>query len=90
MNKENNSVSYEEAAYPSEHACRINSPDKYDKFARKNCYLKSSGKCVDVIFGIKNDKSEIQAFRYSKETWSEMAAKSHCKDMSGSFEAASD
>ena len=38
--------------YPNEHACRLQDPGKYDKFARKNCYRKSDGKCIDYIFGI--------------------------------------
>ena len=73
---------------PSEHSCRLESPDKYDRFARKNCEQKHEGKCIDVIYGIKEGKSEIQALRYNKEVWTEAQAKSHCKDHDGSFEAA--
>ena len=75
-------------AYPSEHACRLNSPDKYDSFARKNCFRKHAGKCIDFIFGIKGGKSEVQAMRYPKEKWSASDAAADCKSHGGSFEAA--
>lgn len=64
--------------YSHEHACRINNPDKYDSFARKNGYLEKDGKKIDVIFGIKNGKSEIQALRYNKDVWTESEAKADC------------
>lgn len=75
--------------YPNEHACRLEDPGKYDSFSRKNCEQKHEGKCIDVIYGIKNNKSEIQALRYDKNIWSESSARSHCKDRGGTFEAAS-
>lgn len=75
--------------YPNEHSCRLNSPDKYDRFARKNCEIKHDDKCIDVIYGIKEGKSEIQAMRYKKDIWTEETAKNHCKSHEGSFEAAS-
>lgn len=74
--------------YPNEHACRLQSPDKYDRFARKPCDQKSDGKCIDVIYGIKAGKSEIQALRYKKDVWSASDARSHCSSRGGSFEAA--
>ena len=77
-----------EKPYPSEHSCRLNLPSKYDKFARKNCYIKHKGKCIDVIFGIKEGKSEIQALRYPSGKWVMAQAKSHCKGRGGIFEAA--
>lgn len=76
--------------YPSEHSCRLNPPDKYDRFARKNCFKKHEGKCIDFVFGIKGDKSEVQAMRYPKKVWEAAAAKAHCKDAGGSFEAATE
>jgi HK97 family phage prohead protease len=76
--------------YPSEHSCRLNSPDQYDSFARKNCAEKHDGKCVDVIYGIKGGKSEIQALRYDKKIWTESSAKSHCGARKGTFEPASE
>jgi len=76
--------------YPNEHSCRLNSPDKYDRFARKNCEIKHDGKCIDVIYGIKDDKAEIQAMRYDKDVWTADSAKSHCSSHDGSFEPASE
>ncbi len=77
-----------EKPYPNEHACRLNEPGKYDKFARKNCEIKADDKCIDVIYGIKDDKAEIQAYRYPKDTWEADAARSHCNSHEGSFTAA--
>ena len=74
--------------FPEEHSCRLNPPDKYDRFARKNCYVKHDGKCIDFIFGIKSGKSEVQAMRYGKDVWTTSEASSHCKSKGGSFEAA--
>lgn len=51
--------------------------------------MKSGGKCLDVIYGIKSGKSEIQAYRYKKTIWTASAARSHCSSHNGSFEAAS-
>ena len=119
--------------YPNEHACRLEDPDKYDRFRRINCEQESDGKCIDVIYGItarmaervqklfteieeieatalKEDrlltdeekslisemkteirqKSEIQALRYPKDVWDVDAARNHCKERDGSFEAASE
>jgi hypothetical protein len=76
--------------YPSEHACRLNEPGKYTSFARKNCEQKHDGKCIDVIYGISEGKSEIQALRYPKGSWDADAARSHCSGRGGSFEAASE
>ena len=75
--------------YENEHSCRLEDPGKYDRFARKNCYQKHDGKCIDFIFGIKEGKSEVQAMRFNKDVWTEEAAKNYCKDKKGSFEAAS-
>lgn len=77
--------------YPHEHSCRVNDPDKYERFARKNCEMKVDGKCIDVIYGITADgKSEIQAYRYPKDVWTAAAARAHCREHGGSFEAAGD
>jgi hypothetical protein len=74
--------------YPSEHSCRLNDPGKYDKIRRDNCAEKHDGKCIDVIYGIKSGKSEIQALRYPKKVWTEASARAHCDSRKGSFEAA--
>lgn len=75
--------------FPNEHACRLNDPAKYTRFARKNCEQKSDDKCIDVIYGVKEGKAEIQALRYPKSVWAPAAAKSHCSGREGLFEAAS-
>lgn len=87
---EKDNPSIENKPYANEHSCRLVDPGKFDSFARKNCYAKSDGKCIDYIFGIKDGKSEVQAMRYDKEIWTEAAAKKHCKDHDGIlFEPAS-
>lgn len=74
--------------YENEHACRKNSPEKYDKFRRGK--RKHAGKEYSIIFGkLKNsNKWEEQAYRYNRETWTVEAAHKHCKDHDGTFEAA--
>jgi len=75
--------------FPNEHSCRLKDPGKYKKFARKNCHQKHDGKCIDYIFGILEDKkSELQAMRYKTKVWTKEAARAHCKDHDGTFEAA--
>lgn len=80
--------------YPNEHSCRLESPDKYKRFRRNNCFRKHDGKCIDYIWGVRDEGgeevTELQAMRYPKDEWSEDDARSHCKDAGGSFEAASD
>ena len=75
--------------YENEHACRLKAPDQFERFARKNCEQKHKDKCIDVIYGIKEGKSTIQALRYKKDVWAASDAKAHCKSRNGSFEAAS-
>lgn len=69
--------------YSQEHSCRLSDPKQYDRFTRKNCEQKHDGKCLDVIYGIKNNKSEIQALRYKKDVWTESSARAHCKSRDG-------
>lgn len=78
----------EEKPFPNEHACRLLPPGDFDRFARKNCFRRSGGKCIDFIFGIKAGKSKTQAMRYKKDVWTASAARSHCRGADGSFEAA--
>jgi len=77
-----------EKPFENEHSCRIKEPGQYEKFARKNCEQKHEGKCIDVIYGIRNGKSEIQALRYKKDVWNAKDASTHCKSRGGTFEAA--
>jgi hypothetical protein len=73
--------------YPNEHACRLNDPGKYERFARMK--RKHDGKEYSVIIGFKKGGgSEDQAYRYPKDTWSAAEAKAHCADHDGTFEAA--
>lgn len=76
--------------YPNEHACRLASPDKFSKFNRVNGDQKHDGKPIDVIYGIANGKSEIQALRFPKGKWTADAARSVCSARGGSFTAASE
>ncbi len=78
----------EEKPFVAEHSCRLTAPD-YDNYARKNCYRKSDGKCVDYVFGIIGpDESELQSLRYKTKIWTESAARAHCKGKKGTFEPA--
>ena len=80
--------------YPNEHACRIKSPDDFDRLRRKNCFKEINGKCVDYIFGIKDvdgeEKVELQAMRFKKDDWDKDDAEKACKDAGGTFEPASE
>jgi len=84
-------IEYVQKPYPNEHACRLNEPGKYDEFRRGT--RKHNGKTYSVIYGkLKNkDSWEDQAYRYSKDKWTESEARSHCKDHKGIlFEPASE
>lgn len=74
--------------YPNEHACRVNDPKKYERFARKE--FEHEGKKYYAIIGFfKDGGSEVQAYRYPKDVWSEAQAREHCKNHDGqTFEAA--
>ncbi len=74
--------------FPNEHSCRLEDPGKFDKFARKTCEQKHEGKCIDIVYGIKEGKSKIQALRYKTKIWTAGDAKAHCKSREGSFEPA--
>lgn len=75
--------------YANEHACRLENPDKYESFARKNNDRKINGKYVDVIYGILKGKSEQQAIRFPVKNWAASEASKACKKLNGTFEAAS-
>lgn len=66
--------------YPSEHAARIHDPSKYDSFARKNV---APG--VDIVLGIKDGKSEAQAYRFKKDKFTAAQARAWLKSHSISF-----
>lgn len=73
--------------FPSEHACRLRDPGAFenDSFRRIK-----QGK-LSIIIGRLRGKTTTtaQTYRYPKEDWTEAAARAHCKEAGGSFEAAS-
>lgn len=58
---------FDERPYPNEHAARLEDPDKYDEFRREE---NAGGNGIDFIYGIKDDKAEIQAIRFDKNLYS--------------------
>lgn len=79
----------EEKPFRNEHSCRLENPDQYIRFRRRNNAAESDGKRIDFIFGIKEDETvELQAMRYPEDEWTKAAARKHCKVEDGKFEAA--
>jgi ATP-dependent Clp endopeptidase proteolytic subunit ClpP len=76
--------------YPNEHACRLESPEKYEQFRRAGCGEKHSGKCVDVIYGIDGESTERQSLRFKTQTWGENDARAVCEAEGGTFEPAAE
>ena len=74
--------------YPNEHACRVQEPGRYERFARKE--LEHEGKKYYAIIGfLKDGGSEVQSYRYPKDVWTQAQAAEHCKEHDGkTFEAA--
>ena len=74
--------------YPNEHAARITKPEGYDRFTRsdKTNTPKSSpiwpivNGGISVILGWKGNKSEIQAFRFPTDKFTEAQARAWIKD----------
>lgn len=62
----------------------MHDPQGFDNFARKN----GEGKTPDMVLGIKEGKSEVQAFRFPTSKFTEAEAKAFCDDKKGSFEPA--
>ena len=65
--------------FPNEHAARIKDPKQFDRIRREEEGDKSFGD-VDVIWGVKDDKAEVQAFRFSIKKFTEAEAKAWLKD----------
>ena len=63
--------------YANEHAARVNNPDKYDRIRRQN---NKFGAGIHVIWGIKGDKTEIQAIRFDSSKFTIAEAKAWLKD----------
>jgi len=76
--------------YPNEHACRLRNPDDFQEGSFRRTTRVSDSKEYSVIMGKLNGEDTLteQAYRYDQEVWGETAAKSHCKDHDGTFEAA--
>ena len=49
--------------YKNEHAARLKDPSQFTKFSRVNDKF---GNGIDAIFGIKNNKTQLQAIRFDK------------------------
>lgn len=74
--------------YPNEHACRLQDPDEVKVVG--SITKSHEGKAYRILVGKRKGKtgSEAQAYRYPKDEWSAEAARAHCKEAGGSFEAA--
>lgn len=72
--------------YPNEHSCRIVDPGKFQKDSFRRI---TQGK-LSIIIGklIGKTKTTTQAFRYPTSSWSADAARKHCQEQGGTFEAA--
>ena len=57
--------------YINEHAARIKDPKQYDSFDRKNNDLFPG---IHIIYGVKDDKSEVQAIRFDAKKFTEEEA----------------
>ena len=79
-----------EDPYPNEHACRLRPPSDFQPDSFRRTSREHEGKRYDVIMGKPKGESGMaeQAYRYPKATWDADAARSHCEDHDGSFEAA--
>jgi len=70
-----------EAPYANEHSARINDPDKYDEFRRKNDEF---GPGIHVIYGIRTveseRKTEVQSIRFDADRFTVAEAKAWLKE----------
>jgi len=63
--------------YPNEHSARIQNPTGFDSFKRQN---NKFGRGIHAIFGIRGDKAELCAIRFSGSTFSVAQAKAWLKE----------
>jgi len=76
--EENNLLDSESKPYPGEHACRLEDPEKYEKFRRQN---NKFGDGIHAIWGIlKGGKVELQAIRFSKDKFTPSQAQKWLKE----------
>jgi len=77
--------------YPNEHSCRHRDPDDFQAASFRRIGREHEGKPYAVIMGRLKGESTMteQAFRYPIGSWTEAAARAHCKEHDGIlFEAA--
>ncbi len=74
--------------YPNEHSCRIRDPADFDPKSFRR--IEKGDPALSIIIGkLKGeDKTTTQAFRYHTDEWTEKAARAHCEEQGGTFEAA--
>lgn len=63
--------------FPNEHSCRLLSPDGWDRVRRQNDKF---GPGIHAIFGIKENKAQLQAIRFDKTKFTAQQARKWCKD----------
>lgn len=69
-----------------EHACRIKSPDLFEKNSFRRI---QQGKLSIIIGRLKGkETTTTQSFRYPVNKWSETEAEEHCKKNGGEFHEA--
>lgn len=72
--------------YPNFHSCRIKSPGLFQKDSFKTI---ERGKLSVIIGRLKGKTTTTtQAFRYPIDAYTELAARTHCKENKGTFEVA--
>lgn len=75
----------------TEAGCVLTPANRYDSFRRDNCAAKVGGKCLDHVYGFNDDGSELHSLRYRFSVgWTNAAAKTHCSEREGDFEAGSE
>jgi hypothetical protein len=74
--------------FPNEHSCRLADPDTVKVVG--SITRNHKGKSYRILVGKRkgSNTSEAQAYRYPKSEWTADAARAHCEDAGGSFEAA--
>lgn len=78
--------------FPNQHACRLRNPDDFQDGSFRTTTRESDGKEYSIISGRLTGETTMteQAFRYDKDVWTTSAARTHCNEHDGSFEAASE
>ena len=69
--------------FRTEHACRLKSPDLFDRLGIVRVTRHHKGKIYSIIRGNIDGVRTDQAYRYKKDIWSKKEALKHCKDHDG-------